>query len=176
MALMAQLTYEPALDPFHAAYRLLRLRPIIAKHGPLHRDHVRILDFYQLFPFRIEGIRLTPQHRRYRKLALDYASIRPYGEQPDDRPLFSRMEPMQSTGLDTLAVNEFIDPERWSVGEVAATTTPLPTDLDARIKEANERDSKLEEFLDVLASEYELMGINGLKDRSGLMEHRYDAL
>jgi len=83
---------------------------------------------------------------------------------------------MQSTGLDTLAVNEFIDPERWSVGEVAATTTPLPTDLDARIKEANERDSKLEEFLDVLASEYELMGINGLKDRSGLMEHRYDAL
>src|SRR5262249_55290164 len=69
VASMIQLTYEPALDPYHTTFRFLRLRPVIAQHGPLHRDHARILDFYQLFPFRIAEIRLTPKHRKFRKLA-----------------------------------------------------------------------------------------------------------
>jgi hypothetical protein len=173
---MTQLTYEPALDPFHAAYRFLRLRAILETHGPLPRDHARILDFYHLFPYRIDAIRLIPQHRRYKKLIAGYSNARPYGEQPDDRFLFSRMEPMQIAGLDTLAAKNYIDQEQWALGEVAAGSVPIPQELAERIKTANDQDKELEQFLGVLASEYELLGTNGLKDRSGLMEHRQDAL
>lgn len=173
---MIQLTYEPALDPFHAVYRLLRLRPIIAKHGPLHRDHVRILDFYQLSPHRIGSIRLTPQHRKYRKLATHYAGAAPYAQQPEDRVLFSRMEPMQVAALDTLASQHLIDPQRWGAGEVLATAESIPSELKSRVEAANERDAELEAFLNILASEYDLTGVNGLKDRTGLMEHRHDAI
>jgi hypothetical protein len=173
---MIQLTYEPALDPFHAVYRLLRLRPIIAKHGPLPRDHVRILDYYQLFPYRINSIRLKPQHRKYRKLSMDYKGAAPYGEQPEDRVLFNRMEPMQIAALNTLASQNLIDPSRWSVGEVLATAEPMPDALNSRIETANERDAALEAFLGVLASEYHLTGADGLKNRTALMEHRHDAI
>jgi hypothetical protein len=69
---MIQLTYEPAFDAYHTVYRLLRLRPIIEKSGPLHRDLVRIIDFYQLFPHRIENIRLMPAHRKYRRLGASF--------------------------------------------------------------------------------------------------------
>ena len=90
---MIRLTYEPAFDAFHAAFRASRIRPILRKDKPLHRDHVRIVDFYQLFPHRIKGIRLMPKHRKFHRLAEQYESRQPYGEQPDDKALFDRMEP-----------------------------------------------------------------------------------
>jgi hypothetical protein len=74
---MIQISFEPALDPFHGMFRLLRLRPIIKLHGPLNRDHVRILDFFLLFPTRITKIRMMQSHRRFRHLATQYENMRP---------------------------------------------------------------------------------------------------
>ena len=173
---MIQLTFEPAYDPFHAIFRLLRLRPTIAAFGPLHREHVRILDFYLLFPFRTSGIRLIPQHRRYRKLASDYRAAKPYGDQPEDQIVFNRMEPMQVAALETLAARNLLAPERLDVGKVEATAEPLPEEVAARVDAANHRDAELMAFLGVLASEYTLTGANGLKDRTNLLEYRYDAV
>ena len=173
---MIQLRYEPGFDAFHAAFRLLRLRPIIARSGPLHRDHVRIIDFYQLFPYRIEDIRLKPQHRRFHNLAKAYESKRPYGKQPNDRLLFDRMERLQLTALDTLAARGFIDSECWKRSEVGATQIDYPDALAARIGALNQSEADLESFLNVLGSEYELTGPNGLKARTGLMEYRQDAV
>ena len=106
VASMIQLTYEPAFDAFHAAFRALRLRGLFRKENPLHRHHVRILDFYQLFPHRLAQIRLTPQHRKFKRLAASYENKRPYGDQPDDKMLFDRMEPLQTTALDENAERE----------------------------------------------------------------------
>jgi hypothetical protein len=176
VALINQLTFHPAFDPFHAVFRSLRLRRVIAQHGPLHRDHVRILDFYLLFPFRIEGIRLTPQHRKYRKLAQDYEQKKPYGDQPEDKNVFTRMELMQLAALDTLANRNFIAADRWALGEVAATPISLPAPLTPRIEEINAAEADLVAFLEVLASEYEFLGPHGLKNRTSLLESRYDAI
>jgi hypothetical protein len=40
----------------------------------------------------------------------------------------------------------------------------------------HKQDDGLEEFLRVLASEYNLAGSDGLKDRTGLLEYRHDAV
>ena len=173
---MIQLTYEPAFDPFHAIFRFLRMRPLLSKDHPVPRDHARIIDFYWLFPYRIEGIRLAQPHRRFRKLAIEYSNRRPYGEQPDDRLLFNRMELIQVAALDTLAAHNLIEPEQWKLGEVVTTEKTIPGDLASRVEEANANEQDLAEFLRVLATEYELTGPSGLKDRTGLMEHRQDAL
>jgi hypothetical protein len=173
---MIQLTFQPAFDPFHAIFRSLRLRPLIQRHGPLHRDHVRVLDFYLLFPFRIEGIRLAPKHRKYRKLSEEYEARKPYGNQPEDRNVFDRMKLMQLTALDTLSKKNLIVPERWAAGEVSATAASIPAPLSPRVEEANAQDADLMAFLDVLVTEYEFLGPNGLKDRTKLLESRYDAV
>src|SRR5690349_18245742 len=118
VACMIQLAYQPAFDPFHAIFRLLRLRPVLVGSGSLHRDHVRLLDFYLLFPFRIEGIRLLSKHRGYRKLASVYATAKLYGDQPEDVTLFSRMEPIQTVALETLAIHRVLDALELKLGIV----------------------------------------------------------
>jgi len=170
---MIQLSYQAALDPFHGLFRLLRLWPILSK-GPLPRETVRILDFYLLFPFRIGDIRMAKSHMRYRRLAKTYAHTKPYGEQPEGRAILSRMEPFQNAALNTLAANGLIDPDRLLLGEVRATDAPMPADIAVRVNAANDSQADLIEFLGVLASDYELLGPDGLKDRTGLLEHRYD--
>jgi hypothetical protein len=173
---MIQLAYQPALEPFHSIYRLLRLRPVVAASGPLSRDHVRILDFYLVFPFRIGEIRLLQQHRKYRRLGSDYAATKPYGEQPEDLMLFSRMEPFQTVAMETLASHRILDSAELRTGIVAPTDANIPEELSERVVSANAHDEALMEFLRVLATEYQLSGSGGLKDRTGLLEYRYDAV
>jgi hypothetical protein len=162
---MIQLSYQPALDPFHSIFRTLRLMPAVRKAGSLHRDHVRILDFYLLFPFRISKARLSPKHRRFRRL-----------EQPDDVLMFARMEPIQYAALETLAEKGLIDVDQWRSGMVSATDKAVPKELEQRVESANLKEPELFDLVKTLATEYDFLGQNGLKDRTGLMEYRYDAI
>lgn len=170
---MIQLSYQAALDPFHALFRLLRLWPVLNR-GPLPRETIRILDFYLLFPFRIGEIRVAKPHLRYKRLAKTYANTRPYGEQPEGRALLNRMEPIQDAALNTLAANGLIDPDQLFLGEVRITDAPIPEDIAPRVRAMNDSQADLIEFLGILGSEYNLLGPDGLKDRTGLLEYRYD--
>jgi hypothetical protein len=173
---MSQLVFQPALDPFHAVFRFLRLRTLFTSTSRLSRDHARILDFYLLFPFLIRAIRLAPKHQKYKRLAEKYALLKPYGEQPDGPTMLQRMDPMQAAALETLASQSYIDTEALQQDLVSATVRPVPPQIAERITILNEGQNDLIEFLSVLAAEYEILGENGLKARTGLMEHRYDAV
>lgn len=173
---MIQLSYQAAFDPFHAMYRDLRIFHAINPFQCLFVDQVRILDFYVLYPFKISGIRFTPQHRRFRALADDYEHAQPYGSQPDDAQIFARMKPMQLAALETLAEKKIIDAAELKNGKVKRTKISLPPELAERVSIANANEPKLMEAISVLASEYPFLGQNGLKDRTGLLEHRYDAV
>ena len=135
-----------------------------------------MLDFYLLFPFLIEDIRLAPKHRKYKKMAQNYERLKPYGEQPESRSLFDRMEPMQIAALETLASRNILEPKLFKESKVQLLLDAVPTELAARAAQANEADQSLIEFLAVFATEYEFLGDNGIKARSGLMEFRYDAI
>ena len=111
---MIQLSYQPAFDPLHAVFRLTRLSKMLGKAGPLPKDTIRILDFFLLFPFRISEMRLKRQHVAFRKIAANFASSKPYGDQPEGRVLFERMEVMQMAALQTLAAKGFIDSRELS--------------------------------------------------------------
>jgi hypothetical protein len=173
---MIQLTYEPAFDTYNAVFRLARLRPLVSYARALDEDHVRILDFYQLFPFRIDDIRLKPRDQKYKKLASKYAYTKPYGQFPGERDIFERMRPAQLAALDTLAAGDWINEQSLRRGIVEPTEKSLPERLGKAAHTANEQQEDLTEFLRVLGSEYGLLGPDGLKARSGLLEYRYDAV
>jgi hypothetical protein len=173
---MSQLVFQPALDPFHAVFRLLRLRSFFNTSPALSREHVRILDFYLLFPFRIREMRLFPKHQKYKKLSEEYSRLTPYGEQPDAPLMFQRMEPMQTAALETLAVRSYLDLSALQSDAVTATTQEMPKEIAKRAAKLNDEQADLVEFLHILATEYNLSGDNGLKARTGLLEHRYDAV
>ena len=173
---MIQLSFQPALDPFHAMFRLLRLRPVLREVGKLPVDHIRILDFYVAFPFRIGGLRVKPEHRRLKTGVMRFEWPTPYGDQPDDKTVLARMEPIQDVALQTLASHALIDGAQLDRRMVQVAEAPVPSSLAARIEDANAREHSLLALLGVLAGDYGLTGLGGLKERSGLLEHRYDAV
>lgn len=171
-----QLSFQAALDPYHAVFRLFRLLPILEQCGAVEINKVRILDFYLAFPFRVGGMKFKQGHGRYRKVAQEFATAAPYGGQPDDKLLFDRMEPMQRAAIQTLVAQGFIDGSELEGGLIKATLKPAPEVLKARAGEQNKNEEFLMELLGVLCSDYPLYGENGLKDRTQLMEYRYDAV
>lgn len=173
---MIELTYQPAFDPFHAVFRFLRLRQAILPHIQIPSEHIRVLDFYLLFPFRSDTIRVYPKHRKFKRIANQYSDARPYGDIPDDKFLFNRMSSIQMAALDTLMKKGLLNSAQYRRGLIATTSVPLPPPLQAKINETNQQQDDLLDFLLVLATEYELLGTDGLKDRSGLMEYLYDAV
>jgi hypothetical protein len=173
---MIQLTFQAALDPFHAMFRLLRLREIYRIVGRVSVDQARILDFYLIFPFRVADLRLRPEHRKFRRLSTSFADLRPYGEQPEDRMLFERMAPMQVAAMETLASNEYYSSDEMRTSWLVPTSKEVRSPIQDRILEINAADGDLIQFLSTLAVEYPVSGTNGLKHRSALMEHRYDVI
>ena len=173
---MIQLSFQPALDPFHTMFRFLRLHPILRSNEALAVEHVRILDFYIAFPIRASDIRVRTEHRRLKAAVLKTGWTLPYGDQPEDKIVLARMEPIQEVALQTLAAHSLIDGKQLDRGLVQVAEVPVPIAIANRVEIVNTRESNLLAFLSVLANDYMLTGVGGLKERSGLLEYRYDAV
>ena len=171
---MSQIDYQEALDPYHAAFRFLRLRDLATIGSGLPVDHVRILDFYLVFPFRLKEFKFRREHIPFRKALKPYDGSEPYGFLPDDRSLLTRMQPMQMAALSTLARRELLDRASLERGIVVRTNADLSPELAARITTLKAEHPTLVEVLAALMSEYETIGSDGIKARSKLLEHRYD--
>lgn len=172
---MISLTYQPAFDPYHAAFRLFRLQSIYSPKLELPVDHVRILDYFLLFPFRASTIRMAPKHSGIKRRAISAAG-KQYGNQPEDRGVFARMQAMQIAALETLAMRAFVDAASLAANRVSFTSGKVPAPVQLRAMAENNQASAAVELVRVLATEYELLGLDGLKSRTGLMEYRYDAI
>src|SRR5690348_14330980 len=99
---MTPLSFQPVFDPYHAVFRLLRLRAAVPRDRTLHYDHLRILDFYLTFPARMERIRVLPKHRGLRNRAVANAGATPYEHHPEGRSLFNRMKAFQTVAIQGL--------------------------------------------------------------------------
>jgi hypothetical protein len=171
MAQMIQITYQPAFDPFHTIYRVFRLRD---RFKDVEIQRGRIVDFYLLFPFRLSEITFKRGDQRCKKTATNYSDRRGYAIQPAPRALFESMKPVYDAATQTMAAEGYLDNDALLRGMLTVTTKPLPGKLSARIFLDNEAESDLLHCLYALL-DYDLLGADGLKARTGLMEHRNDA-
>lgn len=173
---MTQLTYNEAFDPYHATFRFLRLWQGCELAGKIHFDMLRILDFYLLFPFRIQNMSLFTEDRGWRRISKSYEDRKPYGELPDDVSIFSRMEPFQRAAITSLVDSDLVSVDAWQSNQVEFLDVELPSTIQARCSELN---GSMRDVVDILCSmkeRYPLLGRNGLKDRTGLLEYRYDSV
>jgi len=143
--------------------------------GVWHRDQLRIADFYLLFFFRLQSVRLAPKHKAVKALARKRAENR-YEHQPDDHLLFDRMEPIQRAAIETLIAKSFFSVAPNNRDLLHETERAEPEALARRIDQINSTEVDVMEAIQSLVNDYELLGKNGLKDRTGLLEFRYDAI
>lgn len=165
------LIYSPAFDIQHAMFRILRLLESMPKQS-VDVDRVRILDFFILFPEKIEAICFPAELRKQR--ALFKVGYNPYRHLENPRRMLFDLEPFQLAALQCIAAYGLIDKDALRKSQVVRTTKSLPEHLAERIKQRNKDNRVLVDLLSVEFSRLPFFGDGGLKERSGLSEVRYD--
>lgn len=171
---MIHLSYHPAFDAFHCIFRLLRIKNR-EEFTEIELDKLRILDYYLLFPWRASSIRLAQKDIPIRKVAKNLESIEDYATLPVGGVLLERMRAAQVAALQTLADDKFIDIQKLQNNIVCFRKKEIPNELKKLIHERNSQEEEKMQIIDVLNA-YPLLGIDGLKDRTTLLEHKYDRI
>jgi hypothetical protein len=170
---VTQLTYHPAFDPYHQIFRTVRL--VVQMGAPFDADKLRLADFYLLFPEKILEIRLS---RRLRSQAsrLKMTPRFPYDRMPESKLLFTRTEHTFQAAIQTMLHDGLLDRDAAQENLLAkGSGLSEISKLFGRAVAANEEEAPLMSFLAELIREFPYLGVDGLKDRTGLDEHRYDA-
>ncbi len=167
------LIYDPALDPYHSAIRILSIATSSAKqHIELTIDAARIADYFLVYPYNMLGFKFPTEFRSIRSAVKKTKN--PYRQAFGTRAAFERMRPVFFAALSGLTATDLIDAAKLKSGTLVLSDTTIPEDLVAAIDRFQKRQTAVGMFIlsDLLAMPAN--GENGLKHRSNLIEHRYD--
>lgn len=160
------LTYSVSNDLYHYLFRIIRIVQFL--DCPVSLELIKILDFYSLFPKLVSEIRLTSETQKLRNVV----------KAVDDRYMHvenGKRQFLAMNGLYDQALNLSI-----TLGVLKRIENKLSISSENSHKDllnfifANNLDSLQKKIITDL-SKISLEGSNGLKDRTGLMEFRYDA-
>ncbi|WP_369310559.1 ABC-three component system middle component 5 [Providencia rettgeri] len=163
------LIYHPAFDAYHCLFRMIAL---IDHLNTAEVDKVRILDFYMIFPAMIANIRMPPTQSGAKSLARKYKNE--YRDPINSLSTFRDMHQIQMSALKCLAATGLIDLSKLEYGVITRTTTEIPNDLLITMQSFLNDKADISDFIINELSQFDLTGKDGLKDRTQLMEYRYD--
>lgn len=166
------LIYNQTYDLFHSIFRILQLTEKTTKE--LEIDKIRILDFYMAFPSELLNIKSFKGFKKYEKFLMDETNN--YERVIDRRRVFFKMEYIQLQAIKALVSYGILDAESFKVGKVKRTEKILPDNLVSRIFDQNDKNKKLIELISGPLAEMNLFGHLGLKERTNLIEFKYDSI
>jgi hypothetical protein len=165
------LIYHPVYDTNHGMFRLLRL----LEANPDHRlkwDTYRILDLYYLFPHLLEDVRFPRPMMKWKRAFSALGSK--YTRVPSPRSFIQQLEGVHESVARSLAAKGFIEPADFDEKLLVRTEQEIPAELIESMAGASQ-DHDLVKMLAIEMAAIPLLGNGGLKERTGLLEHRYDA-
>ena len=163
------LIYHPAFDAYHCVYRMAMLTQ---KLNELEYSKLRILDFYLCFPAEIANIELPKDLQKIRAVAR--AASNKFRGPVSSLRTFHDLEQIQNSATRLLAASDVFDSKKLEEGIISRTSRALPTEFSKTMSVQLNQVGTLFEFVLTQLSALPLQGDGGLKQRSGLMEYRYD--
>lgn len=160
------LIYHPAFDAYHCIFRILKI--LASKHA-VELQAIRILDFFMVFPNELSEVTLPKGTARVKKLAQDGKN--PYRGPVNRLQMFRGMEQIQMAAVNALSAAEMIDKKALSEGLVSLNVEKVPEELFEQLRKI---ENEVEEYIISDLSQIPLRGAAGLKQRTGLMEYKYD--
>ena len=162
--------YHPRNDIYHCCFRLLSI--LKSYNQPISIEKIRIIDFYLVYPNFVKEITL-PRKNGNTKLKNKYAKMTPPFEiMPNKKILFSELKDFQYSAISLLRAKCLIELKEKTITK-ASDYCLLP---DNFFKENNILNDENQVQLINCLSSIELTGAQGLKQRTGLMEYRYDSV
>lgn len=163
------LIYHPAFDAYHCVYRMTMLTQKVKE---LEYSKLRILDFYLCFPAEIAKIELPRDLQKIRAVAI--VATNKFRGPVSSLRTFHDLEQIQNSATRLLAASDVFDSKKLEEGIISRTSRALPTEFSKTTSDPSNQASTLIDFVLTQLSALPLQGNGGLKQRSGLMEYRYD--
>lgn len=166
------LIYNQAYDLYHTMFRILQIME--KTEDVIEIDKLRILDFYLAFPSELMEIRSFRGFKKYEKYIK--AEKNKYERVIDRKRLFFKMEHIQLSAIKALISYGIFDAEEFKKGDIKKTYEKLSDDLLSRIQSANEENPNLITLITGSLASMNLFGHLGLKERTNLIEFKYDSI
>ena len=171
------IVYHQAYDLYHTVYRLLQLLTYFDRDNTVELDRLRIWDFYLLFPEKMYGIKLKREEKDISDIIKQYIPKRdnPYEILLDNRKTFEKIKPYQLTALKCLASYGIVQKDLLNESKVNVVSKNLLQDYTSKFEPLSIREVNV---IHLLTSHFYLMPMSGpfgLKERTKLLESKYDA-
>lgn len=166
------LIYSQAYDLYHTMFRILQITEKTKQD--LEVDKLRILDFYLAFPAELLEIRSFVGFKKYERFLK--AESNTYERVIDRKRLFFKMEHIQISAMKALISYDLFDANEFKNGKLKRTNIELSENLALRIKNANEENQNLITLITGPLASMNLYGHLGLKERTNLIEFKYDTV
>lgn len=169
--------YNQAFDLYHAVYRMLQLLLHFDRNEYVELDRIRIWDFYLLFPNKIHEIKLNRDEKDIKQILSRFISLKnnPYEVIFDNRKVFEKIKPYQIAALHCLASYGIIDKELLHENRVSIISKETLIIYTDKFQELSPREKNIIAILTSHFYQISMFGEDGLKNRTNLMESRYDA-
>lgn len=165
------LIYHPAFDAYHC---ILRILAILQLCDDIEVDRARILDFYLTFPSAAAKIKMPIDLKLLKLEAKNHSNI--YRDPINPKATFREMQHIQEAAIKTLAAANFICKKSLRQGVLIKADAEFNSELTVSIASFI---GGISPFINILIQESALIplrGESGLKDRTSLMEYRYDSI
>lgn len=166
------LTYHPAFDSYHCAYRILLLTTKI-NLDVIEVERMRIWDFYFVFPHQAKNISFPLDLWSLKKIF--NFNPNPYEDIADAQRIFERMKPFQTAALKYLVAHGLIESEQLSDDLIKRTSKPVPPGLVERMSRLDNQQKAIIGLMQSPLNDLSLYGEKGLKYRTKILDFKYDA-
>jgi hypothetical protein len=165
------LIYHPAFDIYNCVFRILQLLTHM-KQEEIEVERLRIWDFYLTFPNEARNITF-PMGLSELKIIFKKKEPNPYEDLIDAKRIIERMKSFQLSALKCIASYGLIDTNLLAKNIVRRTQKEIPKELNDRFNDLSIEKANIIKLI-VGFWELPLYGRHGLKDRTGLIEFKYD--
>lgn len=171
------IVYNQALDLYHTIFRLLHFLNKFENETVIEVERLRIWDFYLLFPSKIHEIRLKQNESDIRKLRRQFIkdSKNPYDQISDNRKIFEKIKPYQLAALNSIASYGIIEKSFLSQQRISIINKKILSDFVTNFEELPAKERNVIALMTSHFNQISLFGTDGLKQRTNLLESKYDA-
>lgn len=169
--------YQQAFDLYHTIYRIINILGNFKYADSIELDRLRIWDYYLLFPNRLNTISLKTEEKDIRDLINSYISREqnPYELILNDRKMLEKIRPFQMGALKYLASIRLIDKDYLKNNRISKISNEVLIELKQITEELTPQEKNTISLLTGHFFFVPLVGKDGLKNRSNLLESKYDA-
>lgn len=171
------IVYNQAFDLYHSIFRILHFLNKFENGAKIEIERIRIWDFYLLFPSKIHEIRLKQTESDIRKLRKKFIkdSNNPYEKVYENRKVFEKIKPYQLAAINCIASYGIIDKSSINHQRVKILNKEILTEFVNNFDELTPKEKNVISLMTSHFNKVSLFGTDGLKNRTSLMESRYDA-